>query len=297
MILLTGVSGFIGSQLLDSLIESYGSDKVVALTSRPITKCRYLLHNGYNFDDDYFINEGFDSITSIIHAGAFTPKSGAEANDVINCNSNIKSTTRLLLSDFPKLKKFIFLSSIDVYSTDRNPISEGTHIAPCSLYGDSKVYCEKLISVWCDQKGVKFQILRIGHVYGVGEDRYKKIIPLTMSRLFHGETIQVYGSGNELRSFIYVSDVVKSIVKSLTITSDEGVINIVGNNEISIKDLIEKLVLVSKKNPIIEKVETLVKPRDLIFDNTKMKQLLFEPEVSLSSGLQREWNYMSKLMR
>ena len=175
MILLTGATGFVGGHLLDALVDTFGSENIVALTSKPITKCRFLLHNGYSYVDDFFIKTDFADIDTIIHAGAFIPKSGAESNDILNCNSNILSTTRLITSTLHKIQKFIFLSTIDVYGC-ANTITEDTVTEPISLYGYSKLYCEKLITIWATQKSLNHQILRIGHVYGPGEEKYKKII-------------------------------------------------------------------------------------------------------------------------
>jgi len=294
MILLTGATGFVGGHLLDALVDTFGSENIVALTSKPITKCRFLLHNGYSYVDDFFIKTDFADIDTIIHAGAFIPKSGAESNDILNCNSNILSTTRLITSTLHKIQKFIFLSTIDVYGC-ANTITEDTVTEPISLYGYSKLYCEKLITIWATQKSLNHQILRIGHVYGPGEEKYKKIIPLTMQRLLSGEPIQVYGEGNEIRSFIFISDVVKAILESLKLERYVGAINIVGQEQIRVRALIDKLISISKIGPKIEKVQSSAKPRDFIFDNSKMRQILFKPETSLADGLQEEWNYTKRL--
>lgn len=293
MILLTGATGFIGGHLMDALIDAYGSDNIVALTSKPITKCQFLIHNGYGFEDDFFIKSGFENIDTVIHAGAFTPKYGAESNVINNCNSNIFNTTRLITSLLPNINKLIFLSTLDVYGYD-NPITEESLIEPFSLYGHSKLYCEKLISAWATQKGLNHQILRIGHVYGPGEEKYQKIIPLIMRRLISGEPIQAYGDGNEIRSFIFIKDVVNAILDSLKLDNSVGIINIVGQEQIKIRELIDKLITISKKEPIIEKVHTSAKPRDLVFDNSKMRKLLLRPEISLEEGLQQEWIYMNR---
>ena len=134
MILVTGTSGFIGKKLLDVLLREYGKENILALTSKPIKECRYLLHNNYNFDEDFFLESGFDNIDTIIHAGAFTPKNGRESNNVDKSNSNITNTTRLINAKLPNLKKFIFLSTLDVYAPT-SIISENSIIDPISLYG------------------------------------------------------------------------------------------------------------------------------------------------------------------
>ncbi|AHM61779.1 NAD-dependent epimerase/dehydratase [Flammeovirgaceae bacterium 311] len=293
MILVTGASGFIGRHLMNKLVSLYGKEHVVALTSSPIDDCVNLLHNGYDFDDDFFVRNGLANIHSVIHAGAFTPKSGAEANDIQRSNSNILNTTRLITSELPNVKTLIFLSTLDVYG-DASPITEDSLVEPASLYGHAKLYCEALVSAWASKKDVKHQILRIGHVYGPGEEKYQKIIPVTMRRLLAGEPLRIYGEGNEIRSFIYISDVMNAILASLELEKYEGPINVVGEEQITIKDLISRLIGISKVDSILEHVPALTKSRDLIFDNQKMKQLLISPKVALDEGLEREWEYMEK---
>ena len=92
MILLTGASGFIGNHLLKILIELYGKEKLIALTSKPIQECRYVLHNNYNFDESVFIQKEMKNIDIIIHAGAYIPKIQANLNNITGSKSNIDST-------------------------------------------------------------------------------------------------------------------------------------------------------------------------------------------------------------
>ena len=294
MILITGASGFIGKHLLNSLIKIYKKEKIVALTSKPINDCKFIIHNNYNFDSDYIIKCGFENIETIIHLGAFIPKAGIDANQIIECNSNIYSTTKLLSSNLPRLKKFIFFSTVDVYAND-NPITEKTLLSPSSLYGDSKVYCEQIVSAWASQKNICHQILRIGHVYGAGEEKYKKIIPVTMQRLLSNSPIQIFGDGSEIRSFIYIQDVINAVINVIEIKNYAGIINVVGEEKISIKELVHKIVSISGMNPKIDVIKKTTTSRDLVFSNAKMRELLCIPEVGIKEGLTKEWNYMKNL--
>jgi UDP-glucose 4-epimerase len=296
MILITGASGFIGSSLLRSIIELYGQEKILALTSKPTSKCKYLLHNDYFFDDDYFVNSGFENIETIIHAGAFIPKSNSNRNSIIECNSNVSSTAKLLTSKLPNIKNFVFFSTVDVYGCN-SLISEETNLSPSSLYGHSKLYCEQMISSWAAQKKICHQILRIGHVYGEGEEKYKKIIPITMQRLLSNTPLQMYGDGSEIRSFIYIQDVVKAVINILKIKNYAGVINIAGDEKISIKELVNEIITISGMNSKIELVEKTSPNRDLVFDNSKMRDLLCTPKVGLKEGLLIEWNHMKNLSK
>jgi UDP-glucose 4-epimerase len=296
MILITGTSGFLGTKLLNVLIQEYGSEGILPLTSKPIPGQRVLIHNGYDFNDDFFVQSGYDTIHTIIHLGAFTPKNGKEANDWRGSNSNIISTDRLLKAKMPNLKKFIYLSTIDVYGEDRI-ISETSTLSPISLYGLSKLYCEKAAESWANIHKIQFQLLRIGHVYGPGEENYQKLIPNTMKKLLSGDAIQIFGTGFEIRSFIYVDDVIRAIQQILRLVTVHGPINIVGGRSKSVIDLIKDIIRISGKTPKIEQNDANIKSRDLIFDNSKMINILNIEETNLEEGLRTEWEYMTGLYK
>lgn len=291
MILVTGVSGFIGKHLLSALIKQYGADQILALTSHPIDACPYLLHHNYSFNDQYFSESGYDAIQTIIHAGAFTPKNGQQANQWKECNSNIINTGKLLSSHLPNLKKVIYLSTLDVYGADAI-ITERSPLEPVSLYGASKLYSEKMVTAWANGNNKIHQLLRIGHVYGPGEEAYQKIIPITFKKIINEELIQIWGDGNEIRSYIYIDDVIHAILASLKLEESIGPVNLVSSEAIAIKELVKVMIEISEQNTRVETVPSPIKNRDLIFDNCKMKQFLLPAEVALRDGLLKEWKYM-----
>jgi nucleoside-diphosphate-sugar epimerase len=295
MILLTGASGFIGKHLLKDLVNKYAADNVIALTSSPLEGYKYLLHNNYSFNDRFFIETGYDEkIDTIIHAGAFTPKSGAEANDWKLCGDNILNTQKLLNTTLPSLKKIIYLSTLDVYGHS-DIIAEDTLTSPISLYGSSKLYCEKMITAWAKAEGKTCQILRVGHVYGPGEEAYLKIIPSVIKKIINNEPVEIWGDGTELRAFIYINDLIKAIVKSLELEEFIGPVNLVSENSISIRNLVEKIFQISSSPINLKMMSASGIPRSLTFDSKKMKQYLLSSETPLDVGLKAEWLYMNLL--
>lgn len=294
MILITGCTGFIGKHLLAALIKKYGVENIVAFTSKPIVACNYLLHNNYDFDDNYFIDNGYSAIETVIHLGAFIPKNGLEINHVEKSNSNIINTYKLINSVLPNLQKIIFFSTIDIYGFS-DFISESTLETPVSLYGSSKLYCEKMLEIWAKNTKKHLQILRIGHVYGPGEEAYMKVVPETFRKILNKEPVKIYGTGEDLRSFIYIDDVVKTTLNALELEEEIGVINVVGSQKISIKDLVLKIIQITKKDSLIEYIDTTAQPRNLNFDNSKLVKYLLKEETPLEIGLKKEYVYFYKM--
>ena len=231
-ILITGVSGFIGSRLLKAVCARYGVKNVLALSSKVQSTCDYVLYN-----TDYAVaTDDIDKLAQIelvIHADAFTPKNRFDANEVKGCNSNIQFINDLLKLPFPALKKIIYLSTLDVYG-EAELISETSELGPASLYGLSKLYCEKMLSSYCDGNNLQCQVLRIGHVYGPGEEKYEKFLPNSIKRIIKEEPIELWGDGSELRSFIYINDVIDACLAAIDLSETVGVINVVGGDRKSV---------------------------------------------------------------
>lgn len=292
-ILLTGASGFIGGHLLKALISKFGKDNVVALTSNQISNVECLV---YKSIEDFNLNEdSFDQITHVIHAGAFTPKNNSEADDIELSFGNIQYMRELLSYNFSKIVRFINISTLDVYATTNSILSEKSSIDPISLYGSSKFYCEKMVKSFSSQGEVSYLNLRIGHVYGPGEEKYKKVIPIAIKNILHKKPLELWGKGDDLRSFIFIDDVIESIVNSLSCASENLDINIVSGVAISIHDLLNEIISVSSETVKINKIESNHEQRDLVFDNSLLLGTLLNKETELSHGLLKEYSYMKAI--
>ncbi|MHC1682484.1 MAG: NAD-dependent epimerase/dehydratase family protein [Clostridiaceae bacterium] len=294
-LLLTGVSGFIGSNLLKELeINNNKFDNIYLLTNKEILGYTCVKYFNYNLNKSIFKN--IKNIDVVIHVGAYTPKSYNEKDITTACSSNISNTLSLIQS-LPNLpKKFIYISTTDVYGED-TIITENSKVEPLSLYAHSKLYCEEMLKVWAEEKKVCLQILRLGHIYGVGEEKYKKIIPSIITKIIKKEDIELYSHGEELRAFLNIRDCCKLILSSLELESFVGPINVVSSRRISILNLIELIFEISQKNVKIVKTDNkIIKIRDIIYNNEKMIKCLGKEEISLIQGLKEEYEYFIKLL-
>ncbi|SDG53205.1 NAD-dependent epimerase/dehydratase family protein [Phytopseudomonas seleniipraecipitans] len=289
-VLLTGASGFIGSHISNALIEMYGKSAVLALASKKINNMNCLIYKAFN---NFGLEEKcFNDITHVIHAGAFTPKDASQANDLDRSFDNICYTNKLLSYEFASLKRFVNLSSLDVYASAEQKLSEKSKIEPVSLYGSSKLYCEKMIKAFSEQRNITYMNLRIGHVYGPGEEKYKKVLPAAIRNILENKPLELWGDGSELRSFIFIEDVVESVLNSLESSEKNLDINVASGVAVSIRDLLNKIIEVSGQQVKINKKESSHEKRDLLFDNGLLLGTLLKKEIDLMEGLKIEYNYM-----
>jgi len=291
-ILLTGASGYIGGQLLTALIGKYGGNAVVALTSKKINDVNCVIYK--SFSEFGLENNYFNDITHVIHAGAFTPKEANQANDIKLSFSNIIYTKKLLSYEFSSLVRVVNLSTLDVYASTEAELTEKSKIAPVSLYGSSKLYCEEMMKVFSAQRNISYMNLRVGHVYGPGEEEYKKVLPIAIQNILEDNPVELWGDGSDLRSYIFIQDVVQAVANALQSPLKNKDINIVSGVSVSIKYLLEKAIEVSGKKVTINQRESNHQKRDLVFDNSLLLSTLLDEETDLLKGLEIEYKYMKE---
>lgn len=289
-ILLTGASGFIGRYLLDYFVTGFGSNNIVLLTSNPIAGIKCIQYKNGELNEANLKAISAYSFDCVFHLGAFTPKSGAEANLAFPNANNIVFTQRLLKS--VSTKKLIFTSTLDVYSPSSGIIDENNITSPQSLYGKSKLFCEDLLIQWGKQSNTVVQILRIGHVYGMGEEVYKKFLPQLINLAITNNPLEIWGDGTDLRAYINVIDVVKAIVKAAELNEFIGPVNVCASQSFQLVEYVKMVEdIIGKKLEVIFK-ERVGSKVDFKFAVNKMNNYLIKESVDFSAGLTEEIHYL-----
>jgi UDP-glucose 4-epimerase len=258
------------------------------LSSSALKGYTTILHKNYSFSKKDFADAGVDGVNIVIHSGAFIPKKASDSDNVSETTTNITSVGHLInhLPNVPD--KFIFFSTVDVYGTANEKITEKTLTQPVSLYGWSKLYGEKILESWANKENVTLQILRVGHIYGQGEEQFQKIIPLTIRKVKQHEKPVIFTKGEELRSFLHVSDCVRSVVASIGLDDYKGPINIVSGTPLSVKEIVSTIVDIIDPDIGVDIQHGNMPVRNLTFDNSKMKAYLDDEHVSFEEGIREE---------
>lgn len=291
-VLITGATGFIGQRVLEQL-KLKNIDVVALSNADRIAGIKTISTSHYQFDDNYLLENGCEDIEVLLHLGAWTPKTSASSNNLEKSYSNIANTRTLLNAKLPALRQIIYCSTIDVYENTDNKIDEKTITVPSTMYGWSKLYCEKMIQTFCEERAITFQILRIGHVYGEGEEKYRKVMPVMIENAIKRNGITIYGNGEPIRTFIYIEDVAKAIANALTLRKSD-IINLVGNEAITINELAKEIQNNCGNNININHISTDRPNRNCIFDNSKLMNTLLQTLTPFEIGLKREIEYMKE---
>lgn len=226
------------------------------------------------------------------------PASLNEPKKTIDKNILIVTTLCELLHK-GKYDTLIHVSSSEAYGTSvysQKPMDENHPTYPTTPYAASKLACDHIVLSYYRTFNLDVAIARPFNAYGPrqNEKSYAGVIPLTISRLLKGEAPLIFGDGLQTRDYTYVEDIVSAIPRFYEISSTRGrVINIASGKEITIKELVTKMMeLLNYKGPIIYQPERPGDVRRHIGDISLSKKLIgYKPSTDFYKGLKKtiEW--------
>lgn len=318
-VLFTGGAGFIGSNVLVHLVQSYPECNFICLDK--VTACA----NVKNFQEilDYpnftFVKGDICaldlvshiiraySIDTIMHFAAETHVDNSFGNSLVFTKTNVLGTHTLLESAKlfgTQIRRFIHVSTDEVYGessatateTDRN--DEAAPLAPTNPYAASKAAAELLVLSYQKSFNLPIIITRGNNVYGP-KQYPEKLIPKFVHLLSRGQPCPLHGTGANRRSFLYVTDVARAFDCILSKGSPGQIYNIGSNFEITNKNV---LLLLIKSFGLDE--ENYVRyVRDRCFndfryhiDSQSLCALGWEQKVGFAEGLEltKQW-YLNNL--
>ncbi|MBS4536517.1 SDR family oxidoreductase [Clostridium sp. D2Q-14] len=303
-ILVTGGAGFIGSHIVDRLIEN--GDKVIIIDNLSTGKkeninTRAIFYNKDIRDKD--ISEIFENEKPeyLIHHAAQINVQQSIQNPVLDGDINILGTINLLENCRKyNIKKVIYASSAAVYGEPEYlGIDENHPIKPISNYGISKLTPEHYIKVYSEIYNIRYNILRYANAYGIRQDPDGEggVVSIFMNRILNKKSPKIFGDGNHTRDFIYVDDIVEANILAL-VNGDNEKINIGTGKSISIRKLFEIMNSIIGYNLEVEyDIPREGDIRHSYFNINKSKDSLgWEPKYSLEEGLKNTIKYYKNII-
>jgi UDP-glucose 4-epimerase len=314
-VLITGGAGFIGSHLLDRLIEE--GDEVYVIDDLSTGKAKNIEHHlgnkRFHFINDSILNEKtterlISQVEIVYHLAALVGVKYVVEDPLRAILTNVRGTETVLNLAYKYGKKTILASSSEVYGkSTKVPLAEEDDriLGPTSVgrwsYSSSKAIDEYIAFAYAEM-GLPIVILRYFNSYGPRLDPagYGSVIARFITQALSGEPITVYGDGKQTRCFTYVEDTVRGTLLASTSKEAEGeVFNIGYDREITILELAEKI-----KKLTNSPSEIVLVPYDAVYgpnfedpyrrvpDVSKAERILgFRARVSLEEGLHKtiEW--------
>ena len=318
-ILITGINGFIGKHLLDKLLNNINFDnidKIVGIDSfiSSNKEEEYTCNDKYDFIESDLINFDFnklDKFDTVIHLASLASPVYYKKYPLETIDIGVTVTRKLLEKCKDWNAEFIFFSSSEIYG---NPPSENIPTTedfkgyvscqgPRSCYDESKRLGETLCYIYNKKFNVNTKIIRPFNIYGPGmsiETDYRMVPNLIKSAL-RKQPVNIYGTGNQTRTFCYYTDAIEGIVKVIN-KGDNGETYNIGNDkpEISMIELVKlfektiNLEMNYQLTPYPEYYPDDEPKRRLASIDKAREHLNFQPKVTLEAGLTETWNWALK---
>jgi|TARA_B110000438_G_scaffold275296_1_gene296154 UDP-glucose 4-epimerase len=294
-ILITGATGFIGTNLIPQLIKNH---KIVGISKNKIKSSKNFSSSSVDITNKNLKIK--NKFTDIIHMAAYSDVTYCNLNPTKCYELNVKSTQKMLEIARKKDSNFIFLSSSHVYGNPiKQPIAEDSLYNPSTHYASSKRMSEILCETYAKTYGLDIQIARLFSVYGPKSPKSNLIFNI-MNQIINNSRI-ILGNTYPKRDFIFISDVIMGLIKILN-SKKKGfqVYNLASGKSTSVENIVKNCLTISNKK--LKIVSSKEKRRENEIMNiqanvSKMKkEFNWKTEISLKKGLEITYNhYISKI--
>tara|TARA_B100001167_G_scaffold139915_1_gene88988 strand:- start:380 stop:1381 length:1002 start_codon:yes stop_codon:yes gene_type:complete len=303
-ILVTGGCGFIGSEIVKQLSQIGASVTVIDNLSSGKEKYIQGLSNVKLITADLLDNDAVRSAVKdkeyVISNAAlpFIPDSYYLPKKFFDVNVNATISLALAVIKEKKTKRFVHISSSEIYGTARYiPMDESHHTTPQSTYAVSKLAGERVVFTMHKEHNLPAVIIRPFNSFGPNITQ-PYIIPEIIRQMMKGDVIKL-GNLNAKRDLTYVTDTARGIILSLVKEGIVGeVINIGSQRSYSIKELVSLISEIMGKEVSLEVDPLRFRPYDvdtLICDYGRATKLLgWEPEITVKEGLEKTIEWIKK---
>ena len=238
--------------------------------------------------------KNFEKIDYLIHCAGTGKVIGFSKK--INFYKNVTSTINIL--KFVKKSnpqcKIIFMSTASVYGNQKGILTENTKVNPISNYGKNKYLAEQFCSSFSKKYKLNILILRITSLYGNG---LKKQFIYDACKKIYKKEKKFYGTGEEIRDWIHIDDMVNLIFK-IIIKKFSGfkIINCGSGKGYKIKDVLKfiKKKRGSKFKPVFNNFGKNINPKKMITDITEAKKFNWSPQKVFWKGLSEYLDWFDK---
>jgi len=298
-VLVTGGAGFIGSHVVDKLLQENCQvvimDNLSTGLEANINSAATFINMDIRSNEvlALFIAEQFDSV---IHLAAQTMVNKSLENPDYDCDVNISGTVNILEAcRKTNVKRVVFSSTAATYGNVTDlPVLENSFTNPTSFYGLSKLTCENYLSLYYKVYGLSYVVLRYANVYGErqGDGGEGGVVSIFTRKIHQEEPVQIFGDGNQTRDFIYVGDIANANYQALVSTHANNIYNISTQTETTVNTLIEYMGKVAGKP--VKKVYGEIREGDIykssLSNAAAQKNLDWKPSMPLLEGLNKTYN-------
>ncbi len=314
-VLVAGGASFIGSHLVTALVAKEATVSVADnLSSGKIENiAKHIAQGKINFIQGdllqpQFVHKLVKNIDIVFHLAAIHGGRGFIDTHSVECTRNLLMDSLLIQKAYEaKVKKFIFTSSGCVYPNylQKNPaehicLSEnmvGPPYDPDTTYGWAKLTTEKTLQAYARENKLNSVSCRLFSVYGPGERENHAIIGLIAKAFIKQNPYEIWGNGNQIRNWTFVTDIVDGLLKSAEKINDGKAVNLGTMERVRVIDAVREIFHYTNFHPrIVFKPDKPTGPYNRVCDNNLAQKVLsWKPKVTFINGLHKtiDWYFTS----
>jgi UDP-N-acetylglucosamine/UDP-N-acetyl-alpha-D-glucosaminouronate 4-epimerase len=297
-VLVTGGAGFIGSNLVRSLIDR--GDEVRVLDNFSTGSRANLDGLGVEIVEGELrsyerVHNAMRGVEVVFHLGALGSVPRSVQDPLTSSAVNVEGTLNVLLAARDEgVRRVVYSSSTSVYGTSRElPTNESSPPDPISPYGVAKLAAERYCVAFSRVYEFETVVLRYFNVFGPRQSpfsQYAAMIPLFITAIAAGEPVTVHGDGEQSRDFTYVDNVVAATISAASAKGASGrAFNVAGGEPASVNQVAETIGAVLGK-PVAKRFEPS-RPGDIRHSWAELSAarevLGYRPSIGLEEGLRR----------
>lgn len=301
--LVTGGAGFIGSHVVDHLIQM---DLQVVVLDDLSGGFKQLVNPKATFVegsilDHHLIEALFEKhhFTYVYHLAAYAAEGLSHFIRRFNYTNNITGSVNLINASVKfNIKRFVFTSSIAVYGDGALPHRETQIPQPEDPYGIAKYAIEMDLKAAKSMFGLDYIIFRPHNVFGERQniaDRYRNVIGIFMNQVLQQKPLTIFGNGEQSRAFSYIDEVAPIIARSVAIESAKNqIFNIGSDRPTSLNQLVDVLRVVTELDSEVVHHPTRNEVTHAYADHSKLREVYGAnaSQVSFKEGIERMWKWV-----
>ncbi len=294
--LVTGGAGFIGSHIVDKLIQ-LGHEVVVIDNESAESNGKFYWHNksqNHKLDICNYekTRELYNNVDFVFHLAAEARIQPAIQNPLLTIKTNVLGTATVLqCARESGVKKVIYSSSSSGYGYNKTPNNENQLDDCLNPYSVSKISGEKLCSMYTKLFGLKTIIFRYFNVYGERQPlkgQYAPVVGIFLRQRSEGNPLTIIGDGEQRRDFTHVSDVVAANILAVTIEVDDQyygqLYNVGPGKNYSINEIANTI-----SNNQINIEPRIGEARETLADNSKIKSVFgWDAKINLMNWIAQQ---------
>jgi|TARA_B100000959_G_C14932159_1_gene604158 UDP-glucose 4-epimerase len=301
-ILVTGGAGFIGSHLVDKLLnlnhEVIVFDNLIRGTKLKKNIDVNLINS--NIKDKDAILQAAKNCEIIFHLAAFLGVDEVAKNPILTMETEAIGTYNVANAAIKNnVKKIVYASTSGIYGKADidQAVKENFRVSPSSSYAIAKRYNEIYLKSLCDEHNIDTFSLRYFNIYGPRQDT-RMVIPRFFQKAMNNQDLLVYGNGMQTRDFTYIDDTVNATSEIAFNCKGSEIINIAYGDDITMYNLAEKIIKITDSKSTIKLVENPYFRKEYEVErrfgsSEKLMSLIkYKPETNLDEGLKRTYKHL-----